>query len=1264
MADQLPPVDLSTFKPLGQTSAPPATPTTTSGLPPVDMSTFKPLGGTSSKTEAPPVGVGEQIAQGFGSAAATGVAGLAKLGSHIPGVPQVANAVGDVLGLPKLVQQPGQPAPNPYDIVQKSAEANAAVAQKTTAGKAGALLENIAEFMAGEEGLKGLSEVERMRKLLPTMKLLQESPKLLSAAKAAMAAAQTGTVMGAQEAAHGGTAGQVATQAGVGAGLGIVGSALWSVGKAGFQALQKAGFSGAALDAATKIASENVKPAEEIADTFQQKLNNAESVMHTSFDNAMEDMRGKIGTEPVPLSGSPLHEAAVKLAAEAEHLPQGITAGLRGLVPAEGNMAGLLQGLTDGTVKDMTGSQLIDLRQQLSKQLPRVAPAIKQAVGDLLEGIDSTLDKMAGEAGNVEGVSTGYTAARGAYRQSIKDLKEPFVQRIRDGKTSDVLKAVMSGAQDAPYKVGVLKRLLGDDTVAAAGVNKFADIIKGATSDEGELSVKKAITEWDKLSDEAKKSMFSATPEVGQRLEQVMDGLRTIAKTRDMVKWGVGAAGAASAITGGYGIATGKISPTSAIETIAGLAGILGVARFGGGGELLEDLASNRKLLSGLGKLYGYSGENIVGRLGQGGTETAEQLAKRSAEGPALATSWDKIKTVAGNLTTGGEEGAVGNVTKRKAGEPGTSSLIGKRGVSAPPEAAQAAATEPVGQGGHAGGGVTSEEELSRPGKNYIVSKSGQLTYHGKSFAPEETPAGSAHVTVLPDGTFRTNEGTLTPAMEAKLRVAEPVKPTPAPTESVLGQAGKAVANQADDVVIAAKKAQEREPGRTEGVHVLPTEKVGGTRISQRNPTAIKATENPVNEDLKVGLDAIKKSDESKPGFVSKLAATVAKYPGVPISEELAQADPEKALNLFVNHISDNLQWLHNQIPENVRNISKLWYDSVHQLTKEWAAKYGVTHEQMAGAVAALSPQNEWNNNAETANRVADILKNKQNFEWSPEMQTKASQLAARSPDLGKVMQDVMGKKLSDLDNAYDKAAWIRVYDKSHNGRTMPNYAPDGSIRGLARNPVSQQPTTSHWNSTSGIAKAVSILEDGSKENIHRSLGDMHKVRNFYNNIIDPWSKSGDVTIDTHAVGAGHLRPMGGSSEEVMHNFGQSFKPTPAQAEAGMKASSSQGSAVTGVQGTYGLYAEAYRRAAAKLGILPRELQSITWEGIRALYESRAKTDELKSTISQIWKDHKNGEVSIDLARKQILKAAGGFKNPKWLSDIGQNGAEGATPKP
>lgn len=75
-------------------------------------------------------------------------------------------------------------------------------------------------------------------------------------------------------------------------------------------------------------------------------------------------------------------------------------------------------------------------------------------------------------------------------------------------------------------------------------------------------------------------------------------------------------------------------------------------------------------------------------------------------------------------------------------------------------------------QGGHAGGGVTSVEELSRTGINYIINKSGKLTYHGKSFAPEETPAGGTHVTVFPDGKFRVNNGVLTESQALMLRKA------------------------------------------------------------------------------------------------------------------------------------------------------------------------------------------------------------------------------------------------------------------------------------------------------------------------------------------------------------------------------------------------------------------------------------------------------------------------------------------------------------
>lgn len=598
--------------------------------------------------------------------------------------------------------------------------------------------------------------------------------------------------------------------------------------------------------------------------------------------------------------------------------------------------------------------------------------------------------------------------------------------------------------------------------------------------------------------------------------------------------------------------------------------------------------------------------------------------------------SWvDKIKTYVQDQTQrmknfglGGEEGAAGNIRKRNVGEPiEKPSLIGKRGVKAEPEGTepnwayrvQPTGTETVEPGSSAQ--FTSDPKWAQdmadhkpiyPGQDHEVMK-----VDLNKLKPEDYTSTKEQTPTTPGGEPATWTRVHRPIARGEMEVH-----SVHPFEEGL--------TEIPPVTTANTKV--------EGASVLPTEKVGGSRISQRKPTGMKSTEDALNGDLTIGMDAIRKADAAKPGFAAKLADTVSKYPGFQVTPEEAAADPMGTLDKFVNHTADNLEWLHNQIPENIRGISKLWYDSAHELTKNWAKEYGVTHEQMAGATAALSPQNEWNNNVEVAKRVADILKNKQSFAWSPEMETTTARIGAKSENLSKIFSDIRGKSLADLDDTYDKAAWIRVYDEAHNARTMPNYAPDGSIRGVARNPVSNTPTKSHWNSTDGIAKAVSILEDGSKDNIHTQLGDMHKIRNFYNNIIDPWSKSGDVTIDTHAVGAGHLRPMGGSTEEVLHNFGGAAND-----------------ANHGVNGTYGLYAEAYRQAAAKLGILPRELQSITWEGIRALYESRAKTPELKSAISQVWKDYKNGDITINDARASILKAAGGFKNPKWLSDLGQD---------
>jgi len=160
------------------------------------------------------------------------------------------------------------------------------------------------------------------------------------------------------------------------------------------------------------------------------------------------------------------------------------------------------------------------------------------------------------------------------------------------------------------------------------------------------------------------------------------------------------------------------------------------------------------------------------------------------------------------------------------------------------------------------------------------------------------------------------------------------------------------------------------------------------------------------------------------------------------------------------------------------------------------------------------------------------------------------------------------------------------------------------------------------------------VLNDPSLPNISQSMGGNHKVRNFYNNIVSPNAPYGDVTIDTHAIAAAHLKPLAGSDAEVSNGLGLT----------------GSSSAATGIRGLYGLYAEAYRRAAADAGILPRQMQSITWEGVRGLFSPEMKRNAtFTGGINDIWNLYRTGKIDGNTARAAVGQAAGGIDAPAWF---------------
>jgi hypothetical protein len=247
--------------------------------------------------------------------------------------------------------------------------------------------------------------------------------------------------------------------------------------------------------------------------------------------------------------------------------------------------------------------------------------------------------------------------------------------------------------------------------------------------------------------------------------------------------------------------------------------------------------------------------------------------------------------------------------------------------------------------------------------------------------------------------------------------------------------------------------------------------------------------------------------------------------------------------------------------------------------------------------------------------------------------------------DLQLALRHVQGKTYNDLDTinnpdtrAAAKALWVRAYDEAHNSKDYPVVTPEGELGDTVLN-SDGSPRKVAWGSFTEITKAIQALEgDGSIEGISRGLGGNHKVRSFHNNIASPDSDLGDVTIDTHAIAAAHLRPLGGSDPVVKLGLGMSGSED----------------ATTGSKGAYGVYADAYRQAAERLGLLPRQLQSITWEGVRGLFSPEQKRDnQFYNDNWDIWNRFKRGDIDADTARRLVLQHGGGIEPPQWWKPPG-----------
>lgn len=394
-----------------------------------------------------------------------------------------------------------------------------------------------------------------------------------------------------------------------------------------------------------------------------------------------------------------------------------------------------------------------------------------------------------------------------------------------------------------------------------------------------------------------------------------------------------------------------------------------------------------------------------------------------------------------------------------------------------------------------------------------------------------------------------------------------------------------------------------------------------GRVISERFPTAVKATENPLQEFLRADVESMMRD----PAQAKKIADTVKQY----VNYRGTSNNPETVIQSMKEHSIDNLNFIFDQMPEEIRNRAAMWYDGANRKTNQLAQQYRISNEAVAGVIAAMSPQKDWYQNVSLGERVIDIVKTKSNTPFDDSIY-KTGLDKLKNKDQLQALERLRGKTLGEVTDPIERAIWVRMFDETYNPREYNIYSPEGDKLGIYKT-AKGEPRKVAWGSFNEITKALMVIDDPSIENISRQMGKQHKVRNFYNNIIMP-SNPSSITADTHAVAAALMRPLGGSATEVGHNLG-----------------SAASSSMTGIQGTYPIFADAYRDVAAQRGLLPRQSQSIAWEGVRGLFSPEQKRDRgLLDKVNNIMLEYRKGKMTQREMQNAILNEAGGITKPDW----------------
>lgn len=443
-----------------------------------------------------------------------------------------------------------------------------------------------------------------------------------------------------------------------------------------------------------------------------------------------------------------------------------------------------------------------------------------------------------------------------------------------------------------------------------------------------------------------------------------------------------------------------------------------------------------------------------------------------------------------------------------------------------------------------------------------------------------------------------------------------------------------------------------------EGVTPLKNSKGHPYEVSERNPSAVGAVGDPTVEYMRSDLEGMK-LDTEQFAINMGLLDNANFYPF--FREDELSNDLNARATTFIGKAKSNLKLIYNLVPKAIRDRAAIWYQGANRLANRTfkmadGSIYKYPDYVTAGAYAALSASKEWFENVYIANAALEIYATKQDAVWDDvlDRQTRTTWAGEGFAHERQVIRESMrGLKLSQLTTPEQKAIFIRTYNEAHSDRSYQVLSPEGEA---IRTVVNQDGTnaTAAWGTTNKLADVVRIIESQREPDIQKrrkiisdALGTRHKVRNFYNNILNPFSENRSWTSDTHNVGAAFFFPSTQNSVSVCHMLSTSPKANqlPLMKLLGYKGSSAR--KIHGSSGLYGLYADAGRDAARDLGLLPNQLQAITWTGKISIFSPLSPSE--RESVMETWMNYHDGGISWHAAEFDIRQRAP-FRWPDWAT--------------